>query len=351
MEERPQSGKRRRRGRRLLLLALSLTLALGVAEVAARVSGVAREVGPSLVVFDPRLGVRLRPDVLVRRRGPEFDFTVTTNALGQRGPEPSGPVRDAVLCLGDSFTLGHGVGDDEDFPALLRREMPDRIGVSPTVLNAGVPGTGNGRWVKVLKEEARAWSPAVVVLQVCGNDYADNEREKLFTLGPDGELIEGPSLERSWSQAVQSWIGNAPGLSNSHLVALVKQALADRGRETPAPPAAPAKPVAADIETRRRRDLLTLGLLQESFRICAESRWPAIVLGVGVHDARLTALRTRCSESSVPLLVMPTRIERPDFYFAVDGHWTPAGHRHAAALLLEAFLASPAIVSRLRNRG
>jgi len=69
--------------------------------------------------FDEELGWRYRPDT----HSPDYygeGISMTTNSRGMRstqehtGEIPEGKYR--VICLGDSFTMGWGVSDDETFP-------------------------------------------------------------------------------------------------------------------------------------------------------------------------------------------------------------------------------------------
>src|SRR5262245_28184592 len=70
---------------------------------------------------DPVRGWRNLPDVVIDDGEPEFKITIHQNHWGFRG----GPVEHAkgertrVLMLGDSFTYGVGVEDDETFSARL----------------------------------------------------------------------------------------------------------------------------------------------------------------------------------------------------------------------------------------
>src|SRR5262249_2123662 len=95
--------------------------------------------------------VDLRPNrqatlTLTRGDGSRFlDFTVTTNELGLRRlgtDDPGGPPapdgKTVIHCLGDSFTMGWGVEDDESYPAVLARKLGD----GHLVLNLGVDGFG-----------------------------------------------------------------------------------------------------------------------------------------------------------------------------------------------------------------
>jgi hypothetical protein len=102
----------------------------------------------------------------------EFHFDVNHNALGFRGPElaPSrSPGKLRVLVLGDSFTYGIGVADEETFSARLEALDP-RF----EVLNTGVNGYGTAQELLLLRDQGLALRPDVVVLVFFWNDVGNN---------------------------------------------------------------------------------------------------------------------------------------------------------------------------------
>jgi lysophospholipase L1-like esterase len=119
---------------------------------------------------------------------PEFHFDVKHNALGFRGAEvpaakPPGKLR--VLVLGDSFTYGIGVADDQTFSARLEALDP-RF----EVLNSGVNGYGTAQELLLLRDQGMALRPDVVLVVFFWNDLANNYMRDFprFRL-QDGELI------------------------------------------------------------------------------------------------------------------------------------------------------------------
>lgn len=62
------------------------------------------------------------------------EFTITTNSLGFRGPEPETPKRrPRVLALGESVSMGWGVQDTENWTAWVATDLDIEI------LNVGIP--------------------------------------------------------------------------------------------------------------------------------------------------------------------------------------------------------------------
>ncbi len=129
---------------------------------------------------DPDLQFAIRPDaetVLARR---DFRITIRSNALGFRGPD-RGPKGNAlrILALGDSFTFGWGVQQEETFEAQMERLQgtTNEAGHEPEleVINAGVPGYN--LYQSVLSLEKKGWKiePDIVLFGAfVQNDFSDN---------------------------------------------------------------------------------------------------------------------------------------------------------------------------------
>jgi len=124
-------------------------------------------------VFDATKGWLPRPslrDALAPSGKP-----LSTNSRGIRGREEyhyqkkNGALR--ILALGDSFTFGEDVGDDETYCARLKAMLPDT-----EVINLGVHGYGHDQMLIYLREEGVKYHPDIVVL---GFVFADCERNIL----------------------------------------------------------------------------------------------------------------------------------------------------------------------------
>jgi len=49
---------------------------------------------------------------------------------------------------------------------------------------------------------------------------------------------------------------------------------------------------------------------------------------------RLDRVRAEFERIGAPLIVIPTKAERPDLHHTTDDHWNAAGHRYVADLLM-----------------
>jgi hypothetical protein len=313
-------------GLRLALLTISIAISLCIAEATLRALSPSRNVGPSFTSYDPVYGKRLKPGVSILRITPEFTMRLTTNSLGFRGPEPATFPAGAILFIGDSFTMGYGVDDGQEFPALVQKALTARRSSTP-VVNTGLGANGNGRWVKLLRRDAVRFAPRAVVLQVQDNDFEDNPSEGLFTLSASGALVEEPIPDPGWTRGLQRLIENVPGLAYSHLIARFRQGFD------------PVMPLQAEAKTEPRSeptvDPLTLRLIDESLAICADRHWPVIGVLADVREPKAAAVAALFAARAVPLLVVPGKPERPDLYYRIDGHWNAAGHQFAARLVLD----------------
>lgn len=114
----------------------------------------------------------LRPSITER-----FEHAmVTTNSFGMRNPEvplekPDGTYRIAVL--GDSYTFGWGVEQEQPFPRLLEKELNQSGALEQRieVLNFGVPGYATFQEVAAFQEKGSKFKPDMVVVYFISNDF------------------------------------------------------------------------------------------------------------------------------------------------------------------------------------
>ena len=183
------------------LINLSVMLiALGLALFASEM--IFRAVNSDSVFMMPRYVTDTRyNDYAIRTNVPDAEYTHTTpdgqwdyhiNSRGLRDTrefeyaKPDDQLR--ILVLGDSYTLGFEVGQDESYAAVLERDLKQHR-INAQVINAGVSGFSNAEALIYLREEGLRYQPDIVVLGFYINDLSDNARTDLFRL-VDGELVE-----------------------------------------------------------------------------------------------------------------------------------------------------------------
>ena len=181
----------REAAKRAGLVLASTLLAVAAAEVAVRATLGAPPRGnltpvPAAIRAAPpvpELPYVLRPGAVVAQsfpsdpRGrvePGARLTDRINTLGLRGPEttrakPAGVYR--IAGLGDSFTFGTGVRDDETFLAVLERRANAAAGRRAVeALNFGVMGYSTAHEVALLRHVALGFEPDLVLLCFFAND-------------------------------------------------------------------------------------------------------------------------------------------------------------------------------------
>lgn len=121
-------------------------------------------------VFDPRRGWALMPGI--RDLKVFADKTLNSDRFGFRGTHdsaenPGEAVR--ILVLGDSFTFGEGVSDNETYSARLEASLS---GVE--VLNLGVHGYGHDQMLLALQDLGPKVHPDLVLLGFVAEDMERN---------------------------------------------------------------------------------------------------------------------------------------------------------------------------------
>ncbi|WP_207515102.1 SGNH/GDSL hydrolase family protein [Longitalea luteola] len=117
--------------------------------------------------YNAGLFYTLKPNVATCFSNPEFNTRVKANKAGVRDDDQSllGP---SVICIGDSFTFGWGVEQENAFPQLLEKLSGKKV------LNAGIPSYGTPREVISLRQFDRSGLTHLLI-QYCSNDEDENK--------------------------------------------------------------------------------------------------------------------------------------------------------------------------------
>lgn len=277
--------------------------------------------------YDEFLGWRPLPNLDLVIKGARL----TTNAQGFRAAvdleRSSSPGVRRVLVLGDSFTFGEDVADDEAWPAVLDRRLPNA-----DVLNLGVHGYGHDQMLLRLRREGLNLRPDVVLLGFVGVDLTRNRldfrdaakprfilRHGSLILESDRVPTRDEVLVREFSRlaladlvslAAFRW-RRATGTERQHVEALGRALL-----ETIASEAATAGARPVFLYLPASADLANLG--EES---PDERFFSAACRSIGEREPRLT-----CGSATAAFATAVARGERLE----PGRHWGPAGHRAAA---------------------
>jgi lysophospholipase L1-like esterase len=218
---------------------------------------------------------RARPNDDRRLRRAEFDVRVVTNRLGFReprlpSPRSAGTLR--VVALGDSFTQGYGVDEDEAYPRLLESRLAERLpGRRVEVANLGVPGTSPRDYLGHLRDPGLAYEPQLVVVGVMANDVQDVWIQRRFGVQFAAEVLR--DVQRDVYEPRPLW-RDAPALVLPTLYPFAWERVADARRRfggSIGPTSAVAGDAMADGETGPREP---------------HPRWRDVVLEMGARFGR-----------------------------------------------------------------
>jgi len=146
-----------------------------------------------LLAYDDRLGWSNQPGWSGEHRHRDFSVRYTVDSHGFRKQEAQSS-ETVIIVLGDSFTFGIGVEDDQTFSALLSGNLPDI-----TTRNAAIVGSSTDQQVLLLEklERLQSFSAAMLVVYL-GNDLIDNNHPfpiQATRAKPFFSITEGGNLE------------------------------------------------------------------------------------------------------------------------------------------------------------
>lgn len=121
---------------------------------------------------------------------PDLAYCLVTNAQGLRMLEnlDHPKSRQRVLCLGDSFTFGPHLNNQDTLPAILGRRRPDL-----EIVNAGICGYTITDQRALFAAKARHAAADITILQVCSNDLIELAAFVRNEVGRDGRGTWQPS--------------------------------------------------------------------------------------------------------------------------------------------------------------
>ena len=146
--------------------------------------------------FDERALFKLRPGATrefthIPANGGET-LLYRINSDGYRGPElisDTDPIR--IVVYGDSFIQAEFTRLEDTFPMVLQTELANHLAVQVEVVNAGVAGYGPDQVLRRMEADLDRLMPDFVIFSVfSGNDFGDLLRNKLYKIGPAGDLVE-----------------------------------------------------------------------------------------------------------------------------------------------------------------
>lgn len=327
--------------RLIIGLILSL-LVLGAGEV------IARLIMPDdpCMQRDELLGFSLKPYASCWRQSRDFKVTYQINSLGLRDREISDAKAAGVkriLLLGDSFTEGTGVKQEETFSAVLEREL----GIE--VINAGVSGYSTLHEYLWLKERGFKLRPDLVILNVNETDLVEAAkyhqiwgRHNFSDLRPEPnksviDRIQLLNLIRSRLESLR-WRNSQPKTTVFIASAGTDEEAMKRYWQL----------MRSDIERinffTRGKNVPLLVVFQPHGHHVGPTAWAQGRLAHGFKVGQvypteipklLADLAKEVGFKFLDLTDAFTATDATALYFPYDGHWTAAGHRLVAKTLKE----------------
>jgi lysophospholipase L1-like esterase len=349
---RNQPGQLRRIVTGTTLFLLSMLLVFLLLEIGLRIF--AANFFPRMMVLDDKLGWRHAASVrktFVNEDGERI--LVVHNAYGYRGKvydlrRTPGSLR--VLALGDSFTEGAQVGEEELFTSKLESADP-RL----EVINTGVGGYGTIQEYLYLISEGLQFHPDLVLLMVFENDFTDNNLSYYPGFGPrpyaklSGRNVQ--IIEKLDSSGYERFILPFPfrmELSKHSFLyyfattRVYQPFLAQRMREMER-----ADLRRIDSNTRYKVFYSVLDRLNDRLK---EGGIPLLVVlipsreeVIGGRSQTESAVIMNCESQGIRCVSLLSRFAAETnagqhLYFQSDIHWTKTGHRVAAGEILQHIL-------------
>lgn len=285
---------------------------------------------------------RLKPNLSFVQQSNEFRVDVATTRYGNRGPAPS--ESPDTIFLGDSFTFGHGLADNQTFSYIYCSKSKRNCA------NLGRSGTGTvvqlNTLVNYLEEES--WRPqhvylfmlAMVGSLASGNDLYDNYLE-----APQAERgCREPPLPQADASAKNPADVPAPPpleaqdfLRHSNLARIVYYILAPALRQVATPGLEEEIQNEALRITRLQIERLNRLSRQYGFSYTIFLIHP--IQDILRQSARETYDTLRGIAPDAPLIDTTPLFEKSPrtYYYSYDGHLNPLGARMIGEYLLRNF--------------
>jgi len=305
------------------------------------------EAGNSIELF--RSGTLLVADLEFFQVSPDFNVRSHTGPMGLRAPEP-GPAPN-VIFLGDSFTFGQGLTDDQTIPAIYCAETKQDCA------NLGFPGTGTYRQIAILEHWLGevGWRPQEVNLLVfamasglgAGNDLFDTvdevQRAAVTPTTPGSNRTETAEVDGG-VQAGDEAVGFLPWILskrqwirvNSNLARFVVLHIGPTLRSWFS-----LDPTAADYEEGIQvmtEQLMRLDALSQryEFEYTIFLLHPMQDLMRNTFRETADAMRSAAPASVEIIDTAQALMDDPArFYFPYDGHFNPDGAQAIAQFLID----------------
>lgn len=324
------------------------------------------------LVPDPYRHHALVPNSYAEIRQRDFSYIQRVNSLGLRGREttiekPPGTRR--ILMLGDSFTMGKGVADNETFPVVVEKFLQSSLnacgGGSLEVLNGGVDSYAPVLSYIQLERDLAKLKPDLIVLNLDNSDLVQETAYRQQAVrANDGTIIAVPQASReSLYERFLSWTSRNLYFTRALLVFVnramdhreitVRRVVNEFHREFF------AHTLEGDVDRTTQWDELFESIVrikrfadsnQADFFLSTypwahqlgetgwiPGRYVYMEKGERVTDLSQDAIRQRSAAAGIELFEARSAFQQyqgsEPLYFSYDPHWTPAGQNVMAKAL------------------
>ncbi|MDJ0950184.1 MAG: SGNH/GDSL hydrolase family protein [Alphaproteobacteria bacterium] len=276
----------------------------------------------------------LRPNLVYRQVSSEFDAVTTITPFGHRIPHVTG--NPEIVFLGDSFTFGDGLADEETFVSIYCSR--ERLSCA----NLGRGGTGTGEQLDILEyflgrlgwrpQEVKLFMLAMSGALMAGNDFLDNLNYEMRGMEMKAGLTSSASFGfwRSLLDLRRTLLrySNLARLVYFHFGPSMRTALSPKPRQGTLKKALEAT----------RRQLNRLEELSEEYGFSYQIYvlHPVQDILRETHIATVAAIRNLAPRARVTGTAQLFEHQPAKFYYPYDGHLNARGSRRVAELLLSA---------------
>jgi hypothetical protein len=279
-----------------------------------------------------------------RQVSQEFDAFTSIDRYGNRVPTPVGSP-DTVF-IGDSFTFGHGVADDDTFVAIYCKKLQINCA------NLGKPGFGTVEEIDTLEHflTVEGWRPKIVKLfffgmtdtLMSGNDLYDNYLWSIRNL-PSSEVGKGVSPTGHAKTASRSLFDTRrylklikkAVLEYSNLGRFLYFSMGSQIRSLFSPPASATALEEGLQVTRTQLDRLAQLSEKYLFNVELFLIHPVQELLRGTVDQTIGGLQRAIPKHK---FIPSAEVFSPNpgqYYFSYDGHFNTGGARKYATFLIK----------------
>lgn len=178
--------------------------------------------------------VRFKPNSTGQQLHNEYQYTVQHDRFGWRNPCFNFDKPATAIFIGDSYTYGVGVGDDELLQCKLKELDPNL-----NVYALGLPGANAAQYLWILNNNKHMikkldkYNSKIDLLLCMGNDF-ESLLDFAFTEKPTVKTQSTPALNPSgWKARLSAWnsqLMQQPWIADLHLLQLAKLAVLQNSR-------------------------------------------------------------------------------------------------------------------------